>query len=91
MAVLSMTDATVLMGMFQDVERAADTLDKLREIGFSDDDITILSSVPYSHEMLGRPHTDERPPDKRPPDKRPHHTGSSSTGWGCGCSFCLRA
>ncbi len=51
-----MTDSTVLMGTFQDVERAADTLDKLREAGLADDDITVLSSVPYSHEMLGRPH-----------------------------------
>jgi hypothetical protein len=51
-----MQDATVLMGLFQDVGRVADTLDKLREVGLADDDITVLSSVPYSHEMLGRPH-----------------------------------
>ena len=44
------------MGTFQDLERAADTLDKLREAGLEDDDITVLSSLPYSHEMLGRPH-----------------------------------
>jgi len=51
-----MTDSMVLMGTFQEVERAADTLDKLREVGLAEDDITILSSVPYSPDMLGRPH-----------------------------------
>ena len=50
-----MTNSTVLMGLFQDLERTADTLDQLRVLGISDQDITILSSLPYSSKALGRP------------------------------------
>jgi hypothetical protein len=49
-----MTDSTVLMGSFQDLERAADTLDQLRALGISDGDITVVSSMPYSAKALGR-------------------------------------
>jgi hypothetical protein len=44
------------MGTFQDVERAVGALEELRAAGLADDDITVLSSIPYSHEILGRPH-----------------------------------
>ncbi|MCP4537930.1 MAG: DUF3341 domain-containing protein [Chloroflexi bacterium] len=50
-----MTESTVLMGSFQDLERAADTLDQLRALGISDGDITVVSSMPYSAKALGRP------------------------------------
>ncbi len=50
-----MTDSTVLMGSFQDLGRAADTLDRLRALGVSDGDITVVSSMPYSAKALGRP------------------------------------
>ncbi len=53
---MSTADSTVLMGLFEDIERAADTLDQLREIGISDRDITVLSSLPYSSRIWGRPH-----------------------------------
>jgi hypothetical protein len=43
------------MGSFHDLERAADTLDQLRTLGVSDQDITVLSSLPYSAKALGRP------------------------------------
>jgi hypothetical protein len=43
------------MGLFQDLERTADTLDQLRALGISDRDITILSSLPYSSKAMGRP------------------------------------
>ncbi len=49
-------DSMVLMGTFQDLDRAVEALDQLREVGLSDDDITVLSSVPLSHKILGRPH-----------------------------------
>lgn len=51
-----MANSTVLMGSFQDLERTADTLDQLRTLGIPDQDITILSSLPYSARALGRPH-----------------------------------
>jgi len=50
-----MTETTVLMGSFQDLDRAVNTLDELRKLGISNDDITVLSSLPYSHKALGRP------------------------------------
>ena len=50
-----MADSIVLMGSFRDLERAADTLDQLRALGVSDQDITVLSSLPYSAKALGRP------------------------------------
>ncbi len=64
MAALSTKDSTttVLMGLFKDIDRTADTLDQLREIGISDRDITVLSSLPYSSRILGRPHLKTRLP-----------------------------
>lgn len=56
------SSSTVLMGTFQDLERAVDTLDQLREVGLADQDITILSSIPLSHKILGRPHKMPRLP-----------------------------
>lgn len=51
-----MAENITLMGIFREVDQAATTLDGLRELGIRDQDITILSSLPYSAEMLGRPH-----------------------------------
>jgi hypothetical protein len=50
-----MGDSIVLMGSFQDLERAADALDQLRALNIANQDITVLSSLPYSHKALGRP------------------------------------
>ena len=50
-----MGDSIVLMGSFQDLERAADALDQLRALDITDQDITVLSSLPYSHKAMGRP------------------------------------
>ena len=50
-----MGDSTVLMATFQDLDRTADALDGLRDVGIADRDIELMSSVPYSAEMLGRP------------------------------------
>jgi hypothetical protein len=57
-----MSDAIVLMGLFQDIERTADTLDELRALGIPDADITVLSSLPHSTGILGRPHIKSRLP-----------------------------
>lgn len=50
-----MTEENTMMGSFQDLDSAADTLDALRGLGIADSDITLLSSLPYSHKALGRP------------------------------------
>jgi hypothetical protein len=51
-----MANSMVMMGSFQDLDQTADTLDGLREAGILDKDITVLSSIPFSSEALGRPH-----------------------------------
>jgi hypothetical protein len=53
-----MSDQAVVMGSFEDVDldRTADALDRLRELGIPETDITIMSSLPHSPEVLGRPH-----------------------------------
>jgi hypothetical protein len=50
-----MVDSIVLIGSFHDLERAADALDQLRALGVLDQDITVLSSLPYSAKAMGRP------------------------------------
>ena len=57
-----MDESVVLMGLFTDVNPVADTLDKLREIGIGDHDISVVSGVPYPAHVLGRPMTWERLP-----------------------------
>jgi hypothetical protein len=45
-----------LMGIFSEIDPVVVSLDQLRALGISDDDMSVLSSLPYTHEMLGRPH-----------------------------------
>ncbi len=44
-----------VLGLFHEAAPTADTLDRLRALGISDANITVLSGIPYSPEMLGRP------------------------------------
>jgi hypothetical protein len=52
-----MAELVVLMGLFTDVDSVAETLDKLREIGIDDNDMSVVSGVPYPPHVLGRPMT----------------------------------
>jgi len=47
--------ATEVLGLFHEAEPTAETIQQLRELGLSDDQITVMSSMPYRAEMLGRP------------------------------------
>ncbi len=51
-----MSNQAVVMGTFREIEPTADTLEQLRALGIPDGDITVLSSLPYSSNILGRPH-----------------------------------
>ena len=51
-----MSDSVVVMGLFPELDITVEALDRLREVGFSDDDISVVSGMPYSAEALGRPH-----------------------------------
>jgi hypothetical protein len=57
-----MSNLAAVMGSFEEVEPTADALDGLRELGVPDQDIEILSSLPYSSSILGRPHLKSRLP-----------------------------
>ncbi len=44
-----------LLALFADIDPAVAALDKLREMGVDDDDMTVISGVPVSDRILGRP------------------------------------
>jgi hypothetical protein len=50
-----MAEPQTLMGIFQDVDRVVVALDRLRELGIAEGKMEVLSSVPYSPAILGRP------------------------------------
>ena len=51
-----MADTVTLMALFDELDPTTEALDRLRELGIPDADITVQSGLPYSAEALGRPH-----------------------------------
>jgi hypothetical protein len=47
---------TTLLALFEGIDPAADAIEKLHEMGVTDDQINVISGVPVTHKMLGRPH-----------------------------------
>jgi hypothetical protein len=47
---------TTLLALFEDIDPVADAIEKLHEMGVTDDRMDVISGVPISHRMLGRPH-----------------------------------
>jgi len=47
---------TTLLALFEDIDPAAEAIDKLHEMGVTDDRLNVISGVPITHKMLGRPH-----------------------------------
>lgn len=47
---------TTLLALFEDIDPAANAVEKLYEMGITDENINVISGVPISHRMLGRPH-----------------------------------
>jgi len=47
---------TTLLALFEDIDPAADAIDKLHEMGVTDDRLNVISGIPIAHKMLGRPH-----------------------------------
>lgn len=45
----------LLLGLFHEATPAADTIDRLRALGISENSITVMSGMPYRPEILGRP------------------------------------
>jgi hypothetical protein len=50
-----MSEGRVHLALFNDIEPAVEAIDKLREMGIPDKEMTILSGVPYTERVLGRP------------------------------------
>ena len=50
-----MTDTT-LLALFEDLDPAANAIEKLQEMGVTDENINVISGVPIAHKILGRPH-----------------------------------
>jgi hypothetical protein len=47
---------TTLLALFEDIDPAANAIEKLHEMGVTDDRMDVMSGVPIAHKMLGRPH-----------------------------------
>lgn len=45
-----------LLALFEDIDPAASGVEKLHELGITDEKINVISGVPIAHKMLGRPH-----------------------------------
>jgi hypothetical protein len=44
-----------LLALFEDIDPAANAIEKLHELGVTDDQINVISGVPVMERMLGRP------------------------------------
>ena len=49
-----------LLGLFNNVDSAADAIEELHKQGVTDDQITVISGIPYKADILGRPHFHSR-------------------------------
>lgn len=50
-----MSEAITLLAMFEDLEPAAEGVEKLQQLGVSDSDMNVISGIPVKHTILGRP------------------------------------
>jgi ActD protein len=50
-----MAETTTLLAMFEDFEPAAAGVEKLQNLGVSDDDMNVISGIPVKNTILGRP------------------------------------
>lgn len=50
-----MAEEVTLLATFEELEPAAEGVDKLQQLGVSDKDMNIISGIPIKHTILGRP------------------------------------
>jgi len=51
-----MADTVFVMGSFRDIDPTVAALDRLDELGIPEENISVLSHLPLSERVLGRPH-----------------------------------
>jgi Protein of unknown function (DUF3341) len=51
-----MTEEKSILAVFADIDPAADAIDQLRLMGVHDDCMNVISGIPVTEAMLGRPH-----------------------------------
>jgi hypothetical protein len=50
-----MAELKTLLAVFADIDPAAQAIDKLRELGVKDEQMNVISGIPVTEAMLGRP------------------------------------
>lgn len=50
-----MSDKTMLLALFPDLDPAAQAVEKLRQLGVANDHVNIIAGIPVTEAMLGRP------------------------------------
>jgi Protein of unknown function (DUF3341) len=50
-----MPDSTMLLAVFEDIEPVTQAIDKLHELGVQDDQMNVISGIPFPGRVLGRP------------------------------------
>ncbi len=50
-----MSETITLLAMFKDFEPASEGIEKLQEMGLTDDDMNVISGIPIKNTILGRP------------------------------------
>ena len=51
-----MADTKTLLALFEDIDPAAEAIDRLRTMGIDDGQMNVISGIPVTEPMLGRPH-----------------------------------
>jgi di/tricarboxylate transporter len=51
-----MTEKNMLLALFQEIDPAAQAVDKLRAMGIENEHVNVISGTPITEAMLGRPH-----------------------------------
>jgi hypothetical protein len=57
-----MTEKKIQQVIFDDIDLAVEAIEKLREIGIPDEEMDVISGLPYSHHILGRPYLKNKIP-----------------------------
>lgn len=50
-----MSDSITLLALFEDIEPAANAIEKLHDLGVGNDEMNVISGVPFPGRVLGRP------------------------------------